>query len=579
MYSFCRQARIAAWRAALAFALAAPALHAQQDAGDGAVEQPLGPRRSDLSEPEAESPAVPRGVEVTPPAVESVPQAAGRMLLYVREFRFVGNTVISTAQLQAAAAPFQGREITDAELQELRNKLTGLYVDAGYVTSAVVVPDQDITDGVVTLQAVEGRLGNVELIGVSQFDPGYLSNWIATGIDSPIRAGQLEEHLLTLLQDPAIAGLKPQLVVGVEPGTSVLRIDVKEARQFGARVSVADDRSPAVGGIRGELELLGRNLLGRGDFTSVSLEASQGLQVVDARTDVPLNVHGTRLQFRFADYDSQVIEEPLNPLNIESETRIFELGLQQALVRGLRRTITAGVSLDGRDSDSFLNGFPFSFSPGAEDGRTHVRAARFRVSWLERGAADVFSAQAVWSVGLDIFNATVHEDERPDTEFHTGLFALQWLHSFGSQRGQLYSRFQLQKANDALLPLEKMAIGGTRSVRGYRRARLIRDSAWDAALEYRMPLGRIPVPGISAAGEGKFSLVAFVDAGRAWNEENGEDRGNGTLIGVGPGLRWDVSRSLRAEFYWAAANRDLGFDKKDIQDHGIHFQIGYQTQF
>jgi hemolysin activation/secretion protein len=356
-------------------------------------------------------------------------------------------------------------------------------------------------------------------------------------------------------------------------------VDVTEARQYGARVSTANDRSPAVGGIRGELELLARNLLGRGDFTSVSLEASQGLQVVDARTDVPLNVHGTRLQFRFADYDSEVIEEPLDNLNIESETRIVELGLQQALYRGLRRTITAGFSVDGRDSKSFLNGFPFSFSPGAENGRAHVRAARLRLSWLERGEKDVFSVQALLSVGLDIFNATVHEDERPDSKFHTGLLAAQWLHSFGGPWGQLYSRFQLQKSADNLLPLEKMAIGGTRSVRGYRRARFIRDSAWDASIEYRVPLVRIPVPGLSGDGEGRLSAVAFVDAGRAWNEDNGEDTGNRTLIGAGPGLRWDVSHGLRAEFYWAAANRDLDFDEKDIQDRGIHFQVGFQTEF
>ncbi len=561
---------------ALLLLLVAPVAPAQVSTGDGAVEQPLGSRRSELAEP---GPAAPPGVELAPAATEPAQQDTAQFLLYVREFRFVGNTVITTAQLQAIATAYQGREITDAELQELRRKLTALYTQAGYIASAVVVPDQDIIDGVVTLQAVEGRLGRVELTGVRQFDAEFLSHWIGSGIDEPIRARQLEEHLLTLLQDPAIAGLKPQLIVGDESGTSVLRLDVTEARQYGARVSMANDRSPALGGIRGEIELLARNLLGRGDFTSVSLEGSQGLQVVDARTEVPLNVHGTRLLFRFADYDSQVIEEPLDDLNIESETRIVELGLQQDLYRGLRRSISAGLSVDGRDSDSFLNGFPFSFSPGAERGRAHVRAARLRVSWLERGEQDVFSVQALLSVGLDILDATVHEDARPDSEFHTGLLAAQWLHSFDGQWGQLYSRFQFQKAGDSLLPLEKMAIGGTRSVRGYRRARFIRDSAWDASVEYRIPLVRIPVPGLSADGEGKLSAVAFVDAGRAWNEENGKDIGNRTLIGAGPGLRWDVSRGLRAEFYWAAANRDLGFDKQDIQDRGIHFQVGYQTQF
>ncbi len=561
---------------ALSLLLTAPVLSAQVDTSDGAVEQPLGTRRSELPDTDSTKPPA---VELAPVTPESAVPGAAQFVLYVREFRFVGNTVITTAQLQAVAAPYQGREITDTELQGLRRKLTALYTKAGYVASAVVVPDQDIVDGVVTLQAVEGRLGRVELTGVRQFDEEFLRNWISSGIDAPIRARQLEEHLLTLLQDPAVAGLKPHLTVGDEDGTSVLHVDVTEARQFGARISTANDRSPALGGIRGELELQARNLLGRGDFTSVSLEAARGLQVVDVRTDVPLNVHGTRLQFRYADYDSQVIEEPLDFLNIESETRIVELGLQQALYRSLQRTISAGFSVDGRDSDSFLDGVPFSFSPGAENGRAKVRAARFRLSWLERGGHDVFSAQALMSVGLDIMNATVHKDSRPDSEFLTGLLAAQWLHSFGGPWGQLYSRFQIQKSADNLLPLEKMAIGGTRSVRGYRRARFIRDSAWDASIEYRVPLFHLPIPGLSAGGEGRFSAVAFVDAGRAWNEDNGEDTGNQTLIGAGPGLRWDVSRSLRAEFYWAAANRDLDFEERDIQDRGIHFQVGYQTEF
>mgnify|MGYP001590407453 FL=1 len=145
----------AQWLVALIFVVLAPPMAlAQVDTGDGAVEQPLGSRRSDLSEPGVPSPAAPQGVEISPVAPESVQYGATQFRLHVREFRFEGNTVISTAQLQAVAAPYQGREITDVELQELRRELTALYTEAGYVASAVVVPDQDIIDGVVTLRAV-----------------------------------------------------------------------------------------------------------------------------------------------------------------------------------------------------------------------------------------------------------------------------------------------------------------------------------------------------------------------------------------------------------------------------------------
>lgn len=565
------------WLAVVSLLVVAPWLPAQEEGADSAIERPMGSRRSDLSDEETPPPA-PQGVEMSSPTTAG-PVGNPEIRLYVRAFRFIGNTIIDTAQLAAVARPYEEREITDVDLQELRRTLTALYTRAGYITSFIVIPDQEIVDGVVTLQAVEGRLGAVHLVGVENYDQDFLKRWIAAGIESPIRARQLEEHLLTVLQDPSIADLDPQLIIGEDRSTSVLQVEVREAPRFGARVSFADDRTPAVGGTRGELELLARNLLGRGDVSSVSLEGSRGLQIVDGRTDVPLNVHGTRLQLRYANYDTRIIEEPLEDLDIESESRIFELGLQQALVRQLRRTVTAGFSVDGRDSDSFLDGVPFSFSPGAVNGETRIRAARLRLAWLERAQRDVFSAQAVLSVGLDAFNATVHDDDRPDSEFKAILVAGQWLHSFGGSWGHFYSRFQLQKSGDSLLPLEKVAVGGTRSVRGYRRARLVRDSGWDASIEYRLPVTRIPVPGLSGEGQGKVSAVAFADAGRAWNEDNGEDTGNRTLVGAGPGFRWDVNDGLRAEFYWAAYQRDLDFEKSDIQDHGIHFQVGYHTDF
>jgi len=562
--------------ACLSGATTLPVAMAQEGGADSAIEQPLGPRRSDLSD-EEQVPAPATGVRAQP--TTAGPEGNPDVILFVRRFRFVGNTVIDTVRLEELARPYEGRELTDVDLQALRRQLTALYVDAGYVTSSFVVPDQEIVDGIVTLQAVEGRLGSVQVTGGEDFDPEFLQRWIEGGIESPIRARQVEEHLLTVLQDPAIADLDPQLVIGPDRDTTQVRVDVKSGPRFGARVGFANDRSPAVGGYRGDLDLMARNLLGRGDVTSASIEGADGMQIVDVRTDVPLNTLGTRLQLRYADYDTRIVEEPLDALDIESDSRIFELGLQHAFVRGLRRTVSAGFSFDGRDSESYLQGIPFSFSPGAEDGKARIRAARFKFNWLERLGSDVLSAQAVLSVGLDVMDATVHDDERPDSGFETVLVAGQWLHSFGGGLGYLYSRFQVQKSDDALLPLEKVAIGGTRSVRGYRRARLIKDSGWDASLEYRLPLLRVPVPGLSGERDGRVSAVAFVDAGRAWNEDNGTDTGNRTLMGAGPGLRWDVNDGLRAEFYWAAYQRDLGFTKTDSQDHGLHFQVGYHTDF
>ena len=48
-----------------------------------------------------------------------------------------------------------GRPISSEELLAARDAVTQHYVDAGYVTSGAVVPDQKLEDGLVRIQVVE----------------------------------------------------------------------------------------------------------------------------------------------------------------------------------------------------------------------------------------------------------------------------------------------------------------------------------------------------------------------------------------------------------------------------------------
>jgi len=353
---------------------------------------------------------------------------------------------------------------------------------------------------------------------------------------------------------------------------------VTESDAYGAAVSVANDRSPVIGGIRAALQLNAANLAGRGDTAAVVLEGSEGLLVVDAQYSLPLNIHGTRFVTRYARYGSEVIEEPFAALDIESDFTIFEAGLQQELYHHPSRFISAGLSAEARNSASFLRDTPFSPNPGTENGRARVRALRASLYWLERLEQDAFSVRVTVSGGLDMFNATDHDNSLPDSEFLKVLAQFQWLHQFDNV-GQLYARAELHRSADALLPLEKFAIGGSRSVRGYRRARFVRDNAWESSIEWRYPLFRLPLP-VMSPGErdGRVTVVAFVDAARGWNEDD-PGRTTPTLVGAGPGLRWDVGPMLRAELYWAPFIHQLGLPSPDLQDDGVHFQVSLQRGF
>ena len=77
--------------------------------------------------------------------------------VFVREIRVLGSTVFTPEELAQVTDPYRNREITSEDMEALRLAMTLLYVKHGYSTSGAVLPDQAITDGVLTLQIIEGN--------------------------------------------------------------------------------------------------------------------------------------------------------------------------------------------------------------------------------------------------------------------------------------------------------------------------------------------------------------------------------------------------------------------------------------
>jgi hemolysin activation/secretion protein len=370
-----------------------------------------------------------------------------------------------------------------------------------------------------------------------------------------------------------------ELQRGTRPGGLVLEVAIEEAPRFDGGLRLANDRAPAVGGAHGAIEGTARNVFGQGDVIDFVVGVADGLRDLDFRLNVPLWTHGTELSFRYFDADSELIDEEFAVLGAEWEATHVELGLAQSLYERAGREIVFTPRVASRQTESRLLGRPFSFSPGVENGKADIKVARLALQWIERGSRDYLSTRLTWSIGIGGLGATRHDDGRPDSRFHTLLAQGQWLHRFGASGATLLARADVQESMDPLLPLEKFVVGGTYSVRGYRRARFVRDNGWSASLEYRQPLLRLPVPGLSLrAADGQLALVAFVDAGRAWNEVEEADEPE-TLIAAGPGLRWDLRRGIRGEVYWGALRRRVADTGDDLQDDGIHIVLTARRSF
>jgi hemolysin activation/secretion protein len=139
---------------------------------------------------------------------------------------------------------------------------------------------------------------------------------------------------------------------------------------------------------------------------------------------------------------------------------------------------------------------------------------------------------------------------------------------------QVLVRVDLQLAEDPLLPLEKLGVGGATTVRGYRENLLVRDNGFIGSVEFRFPVFRLPLPLISEGPQdGRVQLAAFYDFG--WSENTDvESPDPDTISSLGIGLRWDPHRQIHGELYWGFALREVGeLGEGDLQDSGIHFAL------
>jgi hemolysin activation/secretion protein len=470
--------------------------------------------------------------------------AAGRTFP-VRQVAVSGVTALTAEEVRALVAPFEGREIGYADLEALRLAVTRAYIERGYVTSGARIPDQDVSDGVVRLEVVEGTLTEVTVTTDGRLRPGPVGRRLERDAEDPVNVVRLEEQLQILQQDPAIGRVNAALLPGQRPGESRLEVTLEETPPASLEVSFANQQNPAIGEdaarVRGRL----RNLLGLGDELAASYEESDGFEQVEGSYDLPLGSRGTSLSLRYNESESEIIDPAFAAFDITSEAETFGLTLRQSVYRSLGGSVDLFVGAEDRESLTTLLGEGFSFTPGPQNGETKLFVLRAGADATWRGARQVLAARLQGSFGQDARDATRNSDpEVPDAKFTAVLAQLQWATRLPWAGSQLLARVDTQVAADPLFGLEQFAIGGASTVRGFVESALVRDSGVIVSAEVRVPLLA------GSARRPRLELAPFVDWGEGWNEK-GDSRGaREELAGAGVGLRFGW-RWLSAEAYWA----------------------------
>ncbi len=457
----------------------------------------------------------------------------------VRAFTLDGNRVFDSGTLLPLVADLAGRDLSFAELQQAAARITTYYRERGYVLARAYLPHQEIDDGVVRIDVVEGRYGKIELNNRSRVLDGAVRQPLA-GIrpDGVVRGGDLERSLV-LLDDLAGVSARGTLRPGDAAGTTDLVVDVGKGPFATGSLEFDNYGDASTGRYRLGGSVNVNSPLRLGDQLSLrGLVSNEWQRYYRAGYQVPVGPLSTRLGVAYSEMHYRLAGE-FSDLEYHGRASVQSVFVAQPLVRGRHLNLTAQIQYENKNlhdtygifdvqTDKNVGLWSFSLGGSSED------------RWFgggRNGLSVTFGAGRLRSndpIGMNALAKTIGSFSK------LNVSALR-VQSLGA-RFQFYAQFNAQLASRNLDSSEKFSLGGPYGVRAYGFSAGSGDQGWQASAELRYRAA----PGLQ--------LSTCIDTGRVQLNKQPwtRDRNTQHLHAAGVGAGWyGATRQVTLAAAWA----------------------------
>lgn len=491
--------------------------------------------------------------------------------VYLKKITVQGSTIFDDSDFQEITASYINKTVTYEDLIEIEDRLSGLYHQQGYETSSVYLPAQDIKNGIVIYEVIEGQLKDINIQGLSHLQENYVRSRIASKVTIPLSKESLEEALLLLQQDPRIEKIEANFNPGVIIGESSLEIKVSETQRWRFGLQGDNYDNPQIGGEGGvAIEFTNNNITGWGDQLELDYKVteSDGLNKLFVRYAVPVNANDGLFQVYYRDEDTRIIEAPLEEIGFKTKSSTISLGFNQPIDKRANREINLGIELSLRESSSFVfDDIPFPVFNGSN--YLNLPILRLNQSYLSRSETISFGFSSQFSMGLGILHPSP-----PSSLLNTEFFSWRGQTQLAKKISEdllFVARGQWQMTPDSLPSIEQFGIGGVGTVRGYRQNTRFGDNGIALSFEF-------PYKIVKNSSVGEVDLIPFFDIGSTENNKLQTNFPN-TLASIGLSTQWQFCQNCLIKIDYGIPLTEVNDFNKTLQDEGFHFLIRIGTQF
>ena len=476
----------------------------------------------------------------------AVVPASDQAKILVKSLHVTGQAVYSEARLIAITGFTPERELTLSDLRAMASKIADYYHRHGYIVAQAYLPAQDIKDGAVTIEVIEGRYGSITLRNQTK-----LSEPLATGLLAGVNSGDtiaiapLENRLLLLSDIPGV-NVRSTLTPGAELGTSDLLVDVTPGQRVTGSVEADNAGDRYTGEYRVGATVNINNLAGHGDVASLRvLTSGSGLNYGRASYQMQFGKATAGIAYSALRYR---LGREFEPIGAHGTAEIASVYGSYPLIRSRNTDLYALLEFDARRFQDKID-----LTSSVTDKKDPVWMASLAGNHHDGfGGGGLTSYTLTQSFGnLDIetdaaraVDAATARSNGTYRKLGFNVARLQRVTDRVSLYGAIYGQF----ASKNLDISEKMGLGGMYAVRAYPVGEAYSDEGYVATLEARLLL-----PKFSQRLPGQFHLVGFVDSGTGTINKNPwtTEQNRRTLSGAGIGLNWEDYNNFVVNTYWA----------------------------
>lgn len=499
--------------------------------------------------PALERPASsPRFELLAPPAGIASPGGARVRLQGVR---ISGNSLFSEAELLVVLGEVMGQSYDLAGLQQLAGRINAHYSAAGYPFARALIPAQRMSDGVLQLQVVEGRYGQVSAQGEGRLGDQARDFLAALQPGTLIESSSLERATLILDDQPGIK-TTPIIRPGQTLGSGDLQVQLEREPLLSGEVGLDNHGNRYSGEHRGFFNLRAGSPFMLGDQISLrSLYTEENMWYGNLDYSLPLGGSGLRARVGYAHTYYELGKQFAN-LDARGTAKVSSAGLSYPLLRSQQANLSLAAAYQHkrlRDEyratdtrqDKSSHSLPISLQFDLRDGL---------------GAGGITFGSLAWTPGELHLDRDLRAADRLSarSEGHFDKFNLDLARLQTLPGGfTLYGRFSAQLAGENLDSSEDFGLGGPNGVRAYPVGEGYGDEGWLTQLELRHTIGA-------------FSPFVFHDSGRVRLAHRPWQAGDNhrSLSGAGFGVRLDQGPWLaEATVAWRTAGGESESDSRN----------------